>query len=266
MLLTNMTDILAISVVGGLLSLDNVAVFQVMLSQPLIAATLIGLLLDNPQLGLITGALLQLLWTSYVPAGAVVPPDNSILACICSGTAILGLHFWSPAVAVLFSLILVVMFAPATVWADIWVRQLNNQLALSADISVLQGHLSAVTVKHLSGILIFFLKGFTLILIGTTLILLLEKGLLYLSTQISFLTSPGFVRFAGVFNSLFLTLGVGSALHLLKVPGGLSSFFLAFFICLFLVEGLKLPPEMGLVVAIGVPLLKIRRTWKGKQQ
>lgn len=265
MLPPNMTDILTLSFIGGLLSLDNIAVFQGMLSQPIIAATLIGLLLDNPQLGLLTGALLQLLWTSYVPAGAVIPPDNSILACICAGTAILSLHFWSPAVAVLFSLVLGILFAPVTIWADVWIRQLNNQLALSADMSVLQGYLGAVNLKHLTGILIFFLKGFTLILVGTTLILLLEKGLLSLSTQISFFTSPGFVKFAGVFNSLFFTLGVGSALHLLRVPGGLSSFFIAFFLCLLLVEGLKLPPEVGLVVAIGVPLLKIRKTWSGKQ-
>lgn|GEM_PF-1277395 len=255
MLALNTLDLLTVSFIGGLLSLDNVAVLQTMLSQPIVAATLIGFLLDNTEIGLLIGVLLQFLWTSNVPAGAVVPPDNSVLACIGASAAILGAQFWNPSVAIFFSLVMTVVFAPITAWADAQVRQFNNQLALSADASALEGNFRAIPLKHLSGVLIFFLKGFILILSGTSLILLLEKGLLQVSSSVPFLTSEGFVRFARIFDTLFITLGIGSAIQLLRVSGRLEGFFAAFFLCSLLVEGLKLSPEASLSLAVLVPLV-----------
>lgn len=253
-----MADVFAISLIGGLLSLDNIAIFQVMLSQPIIVATFIGFFLDNLEVGLITGALLQLLWTSNVPAGAVVPPDKSILACMGSSTAILGLQFWSPPVAIFFSLVMILIFAPVTSWADIWIRQLNNHLTLLADVSALKGYLHAVNLKHLSGVLIFFLKGFILILLGTGLSLFLGRRLLQVSAYVSFPASEELTRFADIFDRLFLTVGIGSAVQLLRESGRLANFFIAFFLCLFLVEGLTLPTGISVVVAILVPLIKQR--------
>jgi PTS system mannose-specific IIC component len=261
----NVSDVLTISLIGGLLSLDSIAVFQGMLSQPIVAATLIGFLLDDTGTGLMIGMLFQLLWMSNVPAGAVVPPDNSVLACICSGTAILGSAFWNPSIAIMFSLIITLIFAPVTAWTDMWVRQFNNRLVASAEASVLQGHFQAIPLKHLTGVFIFFLKGFILILIGTILILLIEKGLSQINIEVPFLTSGYIIKVADLFNTLFITIGIGSAAQLVRGSGGLKSFFVAAFLAMLLAEGMKLPLGISLLLAVLASLIKVKSRGRGTE-
>jgi mannose PTS system EIIC component len=65
---------------SGLIFLDSAPVAQIMISQPLVCAPLIGWYLGNWQIGLLIGALLELLWIGKLPIGSHIPPEAPISA------------------------------------------------------------------------------------------------------------------------------------------------------------------------------------------
>ena len=79
---------LLVGLVGGLLALDTTAAFQILISQPLVACTIIGWLLGDIQLGLQIGAYLQLLWLCSLPVGAAIIPEGNVAAMIITALVI----------------------------------------------------------------------------------------------------------------------------------------------------------------------------------
>jgi len=79
--------ILVLSLVGGLLSLDSTAALQVMLSQPLVAGSVAGLLAGDVATGLVVGATLQLVWIGVLPVGAAPFPDGAVAGVAGVGAA-----------------------------------------------------------------------------------------------------------------------------------------------------------------------------------
>ena len=77
-----------ISLLGSLIFLDTTVAFQFLISQPLIACTLLGWFLGNPYLGMQIGIFLQLLWLSNMPVGAAIVPAGNIAAIVI--TALVG--------------------------------------------------------------------------------------------------------------------------------------------------------------------------------
>lgn len=68
--------------IGSLLCLDVAAVGQFMFSRPVVAGSLIGWLLGNIEIGLLTGILVELLWINVIPIGASIPPDATIVTIL----------------------------------------------------------------------------------------------------------------------------------------------------------------------------------------
>lgn len=68
--------IAALALTAGLLALDTTAAFQLMLSQPLIAASIAGLIVGDLALGAAVGSVLQLVWLGALPVGAAPFPDT----------------------------------------------------------------------------------------------------------------------------------------------------------------------------------------------
>ena len=60
-----------------ILGLDRTAALQIMISRPLVAGPLVGLLLGDPASGLTIGMLLELLWLCRLPVGANIPHDDT---------------------------------------------------------------------------------------------------------------------------------------------------------------------------------------------
>ena len=54
-------NVLIVSIVGGILCLDRIFV-QALISRPIVAAPVIGLILGDPYTGLIAGAFIELFW------------------------------------------------------------------------------------------------------------------------------------------------------------------------------------------------------------
>ena len=81
--------ILLLSLVGGALSLDATAAFQMMLSQPLVAASIAGLVVGDATTGLVVGAALQLVWMGVLPVGAAPFPDGAVSGVCGVGASVL---------------------------------------------------------------------------------------------------------------------------------------------------------------------------------
>ena len=73
-------DYLLAGLVAMLTGLDRVALVQIMISRPLVAATLTGWVLGNPLIGMEIGMMLELLWLGRLPVGAAIPPDDTQVA------------------------------------------------------------------------------------------------------------------------------------------------------------------------------------------
>jgi len=71
-------NLIGLSLVSGLLALDTTAILQSLVSQPLVACTILGWLADSPELGLKIGFLLQLLWLGDLPVGAAKIPEGNV--------------------------------------------------------------------------------------------------------------------------------------------------------------------------------------------
>ena len=74
-------DVVLVSLIGGFISLDRSVAFQFMISRPLVTGPIIGLVLGDVYIGIMVGALLELLWISRLPLGGLIPP-NECLGCI----------------------------------------------------------------------------------------------------------------------------------------------------------------------------------------
>ena len=88
--------LVVVSIVGGILCLDRI-VLQVMISRPIVAAPLTGLILGDPYTGLITGAFIELFWIDRLPIGAYIPPNDTVAAILITASSIesaplLGTH------------------------------------------------------------------------------------------------------------------------------------------------------------------------------
>lgn|GEM_PF-1711439 len=138
-------DLIVISVIGGVLSLDRRAAMQLMVSQPLLAATIVGMAMGNVEQGMFIGAILQLLWMSCVLFGANIPRNDTLATVTISGAyflfakqvdpTILNIHHISGCVPSVLALAILVG-SPACIlgqWMDVKLDHLNLTLASDAD-------------------------------------------------------------------------------------------------------------------------------------
>lgn len=129
-------DLGVVAVVGGVLALERRGAFQLMLSQPVVALPILGvLLLGDVTQALWLGSLLQLLWMSSVLFGANVPPNETLASVAIGGMVLLfGRHLGTADVAVWTSAILLgVPLSAVGRLLDVRLDQANKALAERAD-------------------------------------------------------------------------------------------------------------------------------------
>jgi mannose/fructose/N-acetylgalactosamine-specific phosphotransferase system component IIC len=161
-------QILKISLLGGLLNLDDVPLIQVMISQPIVAAPLIGWIFGDLKAGLVIGAFLELLMVYLLPIGCAVPIDGSLAAIIATGIFLLVEPSFSGQREALIGLAiaLALPFAALAQRVSVSVRRLNGKISDHAQRMVLDEKLRKIDLLHLSGVGLFYLRSFSLCLIS----------------------------------------------------------------------------------------------------
>ncbi|MBN2001201.1 PTS sugar transporter subunit IIC [candidate division KSB1 bacterium] len=153
---------LALSMWGGIVSLDTTAAMQMMISRPLVSCSVVGLLLGNFPLGFSVGILLELIWLIEIPYGAVWFSEGNVGATVASAIAIfLTKQSGRTAPAVYIALILAVLVSIAGGWLVVTMRDINGRIYQSLlDDSNLT--FKKITRAHFTGVLMAFSIGFLL--------------------------------------------------------------------------------------------------------
>ncbi len=168
-----MIDLLALVALGGLVGLDTVSCAQAMVSRPIVAAPLAGLLLGDVGTGMLVGMLLEIISLNQLPIGAARHWDTGPAAVAAAAAAVWGEGIL-PA-----SLVLAVGYGVLVGWVGSWsmhaVRRLNGLLVGDEGGRPLSpGRLS---LRHLAALGSDFLRAAALTAVAATLIMWLETGI-----------------------------------------------------------------------------------------
>jgi len=147
-------QVLILSIFIAFLILENYGYGYWMISRPIFAGPLIGLLLGDLQTGLLVGGSVELMYMGVIPVGGSVPPNaqiagilSTVFAVLNGGNAEIGIALALP-IGLLAQLL--IMFA--------W--NVNIFLIHKADKYVKAGEEKKVEKIHLSGLIVFFFVFF----------------------------------------------------------------------------------------------------------
>lgn len=205
-----------------LLGLDRTAALQIMISRPLVAGPLVGLVLGDALTGLTVGTLLELLWLCRMPVGASIPHDDTqvavgatTLAIALSGTVGGGVGLTLCALLVALPLGKIGQVVERTV------RSRNQRLPAAAQRALQHGGLPAVERLHLLGLGNFALGALTtytaIVLIGRWLVIALAPYFVDLLTK-----QAAWIKLA------LILVGIASLLQALNVRRAYAFFFSGF--------------------------------------
>jgi mannose/fructose/N-acetylgalactosamine-specific phosphotransferase system component IIC len=154
-----MNEIFAAFFLGGLVGLDTTAAWQVLLSHPLIACSLLGAVFGEPQLGLFFGIIFELVWLYDVPVGGARFPEGSLGSFVGLMIALSIMHNGaiSESWLVLLSCGYAVMVAYIFGYSIVRLRRFNVRLIGNADRFADKGDVRGVERAHRSGLLITYL-------------------------------------------------------------------------------------------------------------
>ncbi|MBC7186305.1 MAG: PTS sugar transporter subunit IIC [Calditrichaeota bacterium] len=163
-------EVLLICLIGGVVASDTTAAFQVLISHPLVACTLAGLVLHDLQLGLTVGILLELPWLAEVPVGGVRINEGNVGALVSASVAIwLSRAINRPEVLLCAAIAwgVVVAFVGGSVVTGC--RRANVALLHRADAAAARGDAAGVAACHVAAVVLSFVAGAVLTAVGTVM-------------------------------------------------------------------------------------------------
>jgi mannose/fructose/N-acetylgalactosamine-specific phosphotransferase system component IIC len=154
-------DILPFVLLGAVLGLDVVSFPQIMISRPLVAATITGALAGDAERGLLLGSALELVALGTLPFGASRYPEWG------SASVVGGAMYATHGAGAPGSLTLAVLLALGAAWLGglsmVWIRTLNAVAARRARPLIDGGNTGRVATLQLGGMAVDFLRGAALV-------------------------------------------------------------------------------------------------------
>jgi len=209
---------LEVALLGGVICLDRVFL-QAMISRPIVAGPIIGVVLSEPFTGLIIGAFIELLWIDRLPMGLYVPPNDSVASILATAGAILaGRELGSfPRELVALAILL---FLPSGLLArqvDVWIIKTNDKLFQRAAEYARLGDIKGLAREHRYGIVKTFAGAFLVILVC------LVPGVMILKWAFPLLPERALKALAYTY-SFIPILGIAVALNAIKLRGAVPLF------------------------------------------
>jgi mannose PTS system EIIC component len=216
------TNVLIVSIVGGILCLDRIFV-QVLISRPIVAAPVIGLILGDPYTGLIAGAFIELFWIDRLPIGADIPPNDTIVAVLVSAGAIESGRILGqlPQGLIAFAVLIYIPLAVLAQKMELRVVLGNEKLARDALNDSARGDIRSISRNHLRAALRGWLLPAVMILIA------LPIGVGAMTWVYPRLT-PWLIRGLNLVYGLIPLIGTAVALHTVNLRGALPIFCAVF--------------------------------------
>ena len=223
---------------GGWFAADATAMAQLLVSQPIVAGAVTGLLWGDLDLGLRVGGLLQLFALARPPLGGRTPEDFAT-AGVVGPTIAAALAPVSPYVTAPLLTVVGTAAGLATALAGTplirWNRGRNERLVRWVDGELAAGRPGALDQAHALGVLLSFAIGFAYT-IGAGLVLF--RAAAWLTN----FDTPALVRAAQIAEPILWGIGVGVATRTF-VPrrGPLPALFLGFLVVLLALGRTRLP-------------------------
>ncbi|OGL48702.1 MAG: hypothetical protein A3C43_02495 [Candidatus Schekmanbacteria bacterium RIFCSPHIGHO2_02_FULL_38_11] len=225
-------NIFIASLIGSLIGLDRTAVFQTMVSQPIVTAPVIGFLFGNYTAGIAIGIALQLIWLFSLQIGAAIVLNSTLASVIVTSSTIEMMNTISgenkmfTAIAV-FSFLLCLPFLFIEQKMDMLVRKVNVFWSKKAEELINEEKFSAIGYANLSGIFFFFLKNFLFLLVSTIII----TGIITMSYPV---LPSSFFEGLNLFFILMPLLGIAVVLESILMKKNYIYFFIGLFIAILL--------------------------------
>ena len=182
------------ALIVGVLGLDQTAVAQVLLSQPLVGGVILGWSAGDPGSGLLAGAFFQFLCLTDLPVGASVPPDTALAGLIGVASFLLLGHPPGWGDQALLGL-LAAGFLPVALLAretDVRVRRANRVWLSVTEKQLRHGRVRLAQAAANGGLLFFFLRAFIFSLVVLNAVALWDGAGLDLAAG----AAPAFAFFA----------------------------------------------------------------------
>lgn len=151
-------NVLPVAVLGGVLGLDMVSFPQVMISRPIVSATLSAAFVGRPVAGLLIGAILELIALETLPFGASRYAEWGTAGVV--GGAVFAAQPAGSAGALPVGMLAALATAFCGSWSMVVVRKANGRVIRQYRAAVDGGSSDAVTIIQLRCLAFDFLRGF----------------------------------------------------------------------------------------------------------
>jgi mannose/fructose/N-acetylgalactosamine-specific phosphotransferase system component IIC len=160
----SVAELFLLATLGGLLGLDTVSFPQAMLSRPIVASTLTGILLGEPERGLLLGATLELFALETLPFGASRYPEWGSASTVGAALFVPNVD---PQMSVFFTAVLAtLLWAWFGGWTMTQLRRLNARWAHQRHDAVAQGNRRVVIGLQLYGLTADLARGVIVTAVG----------------------------------------------------------------------------------------------------
>ena len=223
-----MNPILATSLLGGVLALDNRGSLKLMISQPLCGGLLTGIVLGAPAEGFFVGVVLQVMFLGQVSIRGQSRPDTPLGGIFAAALYILVNRDcgWNPTVSGLILFCSLFLAIVLSAMGQIVYRWWESRSWYFTDLAmryVSEGKSSRASALHLSTLLFHFLYAFIVMLV------VLPSG----QIVVRFVVSRTSGDFSGSFNPLYVLvpfIGAGSLIRLNLVKSRVFWFVAGFLV------------------------------------
>lgn len=146
-----------IAFIIGFLGLDTTIAFQVLISQPIFACSILGGVLGNFPLGVEIGIMMQLFWLYMIPTGAAKFPEGNIASMITCVIAIEYQTLEMPNLVFAGSFLFGILFSFLGAQLTTVDRKLNGQIVDWMLEAAQNASIRKITLLDALSILIYFL-------------------------------------------------------------------------------------------------------------
>jgi mannose/fructose/N-acetylgalactosamine-specific phosphotransferase system component IIC len=149
---------------GGIVAADTTSGPQILISEPIVVCSMLGMLFGFPETGILIGIVYQLLWLGYLPLGGTVFTDSNMAAFVSTASLFAASDMFNLSGAAMKA-----AFIPAMLFSvivgytglrlHVYEQHINGRRNDALLSRLESGKLPSITRLHLSGIVTAFLKG-----------------------------------------------------------------------------------------------------------
>lgn len=213
-----MLETLAASAIGGILCMDRIFL-QSQVSRPVVAGTIMGVVLKNPMAGLMAGALVELFWIDQSQIGTYIPPNDSVVAIILTTSTIHSGRMLGNLSDELMTLafLLCIPMGLLSRKIDETIMRANDGLSRKALENAVEGDVRGIEMKQYFGVVRYYL---------TSTVFLMAFA--WSMTQVLILTYPAvpakFLPSLAYIHTFLPLLGIAVALNTIHLRGVMPVF------------------------------------------